>query len=196
MSISICSIEGCDRVYEARGWCKLHYYRWRMNGDPLVRRRIIGDDVARFWTFVDRRGDDECWLWRGALDKWGYPQIRIANRTKAAHRFSFEIHHGIKLGKRKLDHRCDMPPCVNYKHLRIATLSQNNCRTRRSREKSPYRGVHPYNGTRWTARIGNNGKCTHLGCFDLAEDAARAYDDAARGRFGEFARLNFPEESR
>lgn len=30
-----CSIEGCDRPYEARGWCKSHYKRWWQHGDPL-----------------------------------------------------------------------------------------------------------------------------------------------------------------
>lgn len=32
---SVCSIEGCERFVEGRGWCKLHWYRWRRTGDPL-----------------------------------------------------------------------------------------------------------------------------------------------------------------
>lgn len=35
MSDSTCTIEGCDRKHKARGWCELHYGRWRFLGTPL-----------------------------------------------------------------------------------------------------------------------------------------------------------------
>lgn len=31
----VCSIEGCGRPHEARGWCRPHYWRWSVYGDPL-----------------------------------------------------------------------------------------------------------------------------------------------------------------
>lgn len=34
-----CSIEGCERPHEARGWCSYHYKRWRAYGDPLAADR-------------------------------------------------------------------------------------------------------------------------------------------------------------
>ena len=36
-----CSIEGCERKHEARGYCKRHYYRLRHMGDvgPVGRIR-------------------------------------------------------------------------------------------------------------------------------------------------------------
>lgn len=34
MSKRTCSIEGCDRPLQARGWCGTHYARWHRHGDP------------------------------------------------------------------------------------------------------------------------------------------------------------------
>src|SRR5262245_9342106 len=32
-----CSVDGCHRPVHARGWCSLHYGRWRRLGNPLWR---------------------------------------------------------------------------------------------------------------------------------------------------------------
>ena len=56
----------------------------------------------------------------------------------------------------------------------------------------PYKGVvRSRNG--WVARIGHEREVRYLGYFATEEDAARAYDAAARELRGEFARLNFPD---
>lgn len=33
-----CSIEGCERLVKARGWCDVHYACWRTTGDPIPRK--------------------------------------------------------------------------------------------------------------------------------------------------------------
>lgn len=45
-----CSINGCERRVAARGWCRTHYSRWKIHGDPLtvlrVRRAQVADPVC------------------------------------------------------------------------------------------------------------------------------------------------------
>lgn len=78
-------------------------------------------------------------------------------------------------------------------NLRVCERGQNAANTAgRRRRKSPFKGTD-YRAAkkRWRASINVKGKNIHLGYFDTAEGAARAYDSAAREHFGEFAHLNF-----
>jgi hypothetical protein len=63
------------------------------------------------------------------------------------------------------------------------------------RQTSTYRGVSWYkNDNKWQATIKFNGKNRYLGYFENEEEAAKAYDKAARAHHGEKAQLNFPAE--
>lgn len=79
-------------------------------------------------------------------------------------------------------------------NLRFATVRQNMV-NKASRNRYGYKGIRfdaKYGG-RWYASIRIDGARTHLGVWPTAEDAARAYDRAARQHHGAFARYNFPE---
>lgn len=74
-------------------------------------------------------------------------------------------------------------------NLRLATGSQNNANRRHADGK--YRGVIYNRGKRkWQAYLGVRGRQLHLGYFETAEQAAAAYNDAARREFDAFATLN------
>ena len=80
-------------------------------------------------------------------------------------------------------------------NLRSCTRTQNKANVKMNRNnKSGYKGVSREKKRKtWRAHIRIGGKGRALGRFDILEEAARAYDRAAREKFGEFARLNFPE---
>lgn len=79
-------------------------------------------------------------------------------------------------------------------NLRLATPLQNGHNTRPHRDKvCSFKGVDLV-GTRWRARIQLPTGRLWLGSYDTPEEAARAYDRAAREHFGAFAVLNFPED--
>lgn len=79
-------------------------------------------------------------------------------------------------------------------NLQLASQGQNLANTKR-KSKSGFRGVRKCalcKSRPWVAQISIDGRTVALGGFETKEAAARAYDKAAKGRFGEFARLNFP----
>lgn len=78
-------------------------------------------------------------------------------------------------------------------NLRVCTLQQNNWHSRPLAERR-YKGAR-FRKCRgmWFSGITVNGQFIYLGQHPSEESAARAYDEAARKHFGEFAWLNFPE---
>ena len=104
---------------------------------------------------------------------------------------------GLKPGdKREVDHinrnTLDNRRC----NLRIVTKAQNAKNKSISRDNtSGYNGAQWHKTDRkWRARIGTDGKQIFLGNFDTREDAAHAYNKAAKKYHGEFASLNEIEE--
>lgn len=123
--------------------------------------------------------------------KWychhGYAVGWVDKKKVIMHRFVMNANKG-----QEIDHK-NGNKCDNRReNLRFCTRSQNKANVGpNANGTSGYKGVHwSALHNKFRARIGVNGKRYHLGLYTLAEDAARAYNDAAKKYFGEFAQLN------
>jgi hypothetical protein len=109
------------------------------------------------------------------------------------------MHQLLMPGASNVDHE-DTDGLNNQRsNLRAATGRQNQGNRRKARShdgrvvSSRWKGVGWFKPAgRWRAYMTQNGHYKHLGYFADEDDAARAYDAAAREFFGAFARLNFP----
>lgn len=77
-------------------------------------------------------------------------------------------------------------------NLRLCDQAANSANARQRRDSTaPYKGIEQDRTTgRWYAHIKVHGKRIYLGVFDEPVEAARAYDQAARVHFGEYAYTN------
>lgn len=53
-----CSVQNCLRNKRARGWCNLHYKRWKRNGDPNTTVRRSADHSPGQMNFCSTEGCD------------------------------------------------------------------------------------------------------------------------------------------
>lgn len=86
-------------------------------------------DRFRFAAKVERRGQDDCWLWTASAIPNGHGQMTLGarphNRPYYAHRIAWTLANGdIPAGMFVL-HTCDVPRCVNPRHLFLGDQNVN-----------------------------------------------------------------------
>lgn len=109
------------------------------------------------------------------------------------HNAIFQVPKGFKV-----DH-IDRDGLNNQKsNLRQATTSQNNANKGPcSNNQSGFKGVSLVRANRsrpWAATVSHNRQVIYKEVFATREEAARAYDRAAKAFFGEFSYQNFPDK--
>ncbi len=141
--------------------------------------------------------------WQSHFDGTNWYAVR-SSPMKDGKRSGIKMHREIlgASGKEKVDHKFHdgLFGVVDNRrgNIRIADSKQNGANRKRNRNcPSRFKGVGFQPGLNrwpdcWRARIRFEGKAKYLGIFQTEEDAAVAYDSAARILFGQFAHTNFP----
>ena len=120
----------------------------------------------------------------GRTSQHWYAEVRLY-----IHRFLLDAPPGVLV-----DHKNGNTLDNRKENLRLCSVEQNrrNSQKRGSVTTSRYKGVSwSKTAKKWTMQIQNGRMPRKAAFFDNEEDAARAYDVAARELFGEFARTNF-----
>ena len=143
---------------------------WRVNRGPVRAGSAAGSPTAN-----------------------GYSLVRLDQVAFYSHRLVYAIVTGTDPGQLQIDHVDGNRQNNNVLNLRTSTHTDNACNQPSNRgSSSKYLGVS-WNRARgrWRAQIKRDRKLHFLGYHDLEEDAARAYDAAAR-EMHPGGRLNFP----
>ena len=105
------------------------------------------------------------------------------------HRVAWFLHYG-RWPDVFIDHKDGNPLNNKLENLRLANRIQNSANRKSSKSgSSKYLGVcFAKSQGKWQAAVGTPKK--YLGQYDKEEDAAKAYNKAAKELYGEYARLN------
>lgn len=148
---------------------------------PTGQCAIVDDDDAE-------RVQQHSWR----LNSAGY--VITVLRTNGAKRITSLHRFVLNDPPHEVDHRNRNRLDCRKDNLRLADRVSNswNMGKRSTTTTSKYKGVYWHSAVnKWAAKIYVDRKSIHLGIFANEEDAARAYDQAARKLFGEFACPNF-----
>jgi hypothetical protein len=138
-SVKPCQVSSCSRPSRTRGWCTMHYCKWRRNGDPLGGSTPKGASLDWLQRAVSERDRTTCWQWPFASSS-GYGHFVWNGRPVKATHAALELDGRPRPASPDDNalHSCDNPPCVNPAHLRWGSFLDNSSDQRdRDRDRLP-----------------------------------------------------------
>lgn len=130
----------------------------------------------------------------GRLHHAGYWQVKFQGKLYLTHRIVYLLKTGVDPGLCPIDHPMNRDDNIN---TRLATYSQNNYNRPKQKTFKGLQTTSQYKGVcfdkksgKWQASICYKRKNIYLGQFAEEQEAAVAYNNAAKKYFKEFALLN------
>ena len=120
----------------------------------------------------------------------GYICFRFKGKMLRGHRVAWYLYHG-EWPKGIIDHINQNKLDNRLKNLRVCCQKGNQA-NRKATRADGLKGITRHR-KKWAAGITKDYKRIYLGLYNSKEEAAKAYDEAAKQLFGEYARLNYGE---
>lgn len=160
----MCSVGGCNRKKEARGFCHTHYCRWRKHSDPMIVKKSKGKAkplIDRFLEKVELTAT--CWLWKASTKARGYGRLLFDGKGLPAHRAAYLLFVGPPPDDLVADHLCRNRACVNPWHIEFVSPRTNCIRGISSpamnARKTHCKNGHPFDENNTNARSPNVRRC-------------------------------------
>lgn len=182
----LCNAEDCKVVVAKKQWCNKHYLRLYRYGSVTyvknVRHGKKDTPEYRVWTDMKTRCYNKN---HKSYSGYGGKGVKVCDSWAGRNGFmNFFSDMGERPSSKHSIDRIDGTKGYSPSNCRWATATQQNINKKIPyNNKSGYRGVSWYKlSNKWRAAISIDGRLRHLGYFDHAEEAAKAYNEAASCR--------------